>query len=870
MNLLRCFFAFFRRSQLDREMAEEMAAHLARETEQNFARGLPPDEARYAARRAFGGLDQFQERERDARGFRWIEDGVRDLRYALRSLRKSPAFTGTTILILALGIGGVTAVFSTVYAVAIRPLPYPKSDRLVLGRATFNGNINPWVSGPDYADYREQSHSFAALEAFFCIPREVTVTDGHTAERLRMLTVTTGLLRTLGVNTVVGRPFADADGQNGAAPVVLVSYSYWRRQFAGATDLTGCTLTIDGFKYAVVGVTPADFHFVYDADILLPVWASDLGPRRFKNWLLVARLREGVTLAFAQSEVDVIAARLERAYPDTDTGEALLLTPLQSALAEQFRTSFLLLCAGAGAVLLIACANAVGLLLARGVGRHGELALRAALGASQGRIVRLLLAEALVLAGGAGAAGAVLAVWLQRGLVSLLPPETLLLRNLAFSRPVLGFVLGVTLAVGFAFGILPARRAQQMDLIRDLRAVGPAGRGLSLRLRRGLVVGQVAISFTLLFAACLLLRSLDALRGTDLGFNPRHLLTAEIPLPRRSYSEANQRFFAALLDNVRGLPGVVAAGAIDQLPLRDPYNNVDIYAAATPPPNPQTGPSGFQRIVLPGYFHSMGIPLLAGRDFAATDTAKSPRVIIISQRLATGLFPHRDPLGQLVVIDRARDTPWEVVGVVGDVKQCNPGEDNNAFGSFYRPHAQAPWSDMRLAIRTADDPRAIVSTLRSVLQRMNPDVALSGPRTMEEVIANTTVSEKAQTLFLTTFAVLALTLAAAGIFGLLTYLVAARRHEIGVRMALGATRSVVALGVLREAAALALAGVLIGGCGAFGVAQLLRASFYQVGAGDPVALSAAALALLAAAALAAWLPALRAARVDPLVALRAE
>jgi putative ABC transport system permease protein len=859
------------RKQLEADMAEEMRAHLEMQERANRAAGMAPDEARYAARRQFGHLDGIKETARDQRRLGWFEDAWRDLRFAARSLRKNLGFSLATVLVLALGLGGVTAMFSTVYAVAIRPLPYPEPDRLVFGRATFNGNINPWVSGPDYADYRDQGRSFEALEAFFCVPKEYTVTDGRDAERVRVLLATTGLHRILGVRMTLGRSFTDEDGRAGAASVALISHAYWRKHFAEATDLTGRSLVIDGHTFAVVGVMPPDFHFVYDTDVVLPVWASDLGPRRYKNWLLVGRLRKGVTLASAQSEIDVIGARLERAYPDTNTGEALLLTPFQSAVAEQYRSSFSLLCAGAGAVLLIACANAAGLLLARGAGRHSELAVRAALGASPGRIVRFLLAEALVLAGVAGIAGAALAIWLQRGLVGLLPEETLLLRDVALSRPVLGFALGVTLAVGFVFGLLPAWRTRPTDITRDLRAGGRSIRAHGIRLRRGLVIGQVAISFALLFVAGLLLRSFAALRGADLGFDRRNLLTVEVPLPPQAYPGAkSSEFFTRLVDDVRSLPGVVSVAAIDGLPLRNPYNNVGIYAAANPPANPQAGSSGFQRIVLPGYFRSMGIPLVAGRDIEATDTVGSRRVVLISQRLAARLFPQHNPLGQTVIIDEATDAPWEVVGVVGDVTQCSPTEGSDTFGSFYRAYPQQPWSTIRLAIRTAGDPHAVVPAVGALLRRMDFRVPLSGPRTMDELLANTTISEKAQTTFLATFSLLALTLAGAGIFGLLLYVVAARRQEIGIRMALGATVGGIVRGVLREAASLALVGMLAGGAGALAAARLLRASLFGVGPSDPVVLVAAAAALALVVGLAAWLPARRAAKVDPVIALRAE
>jgi putative ABC transport system permease protein len=856
---------------LDRDMDEEMRAHLEMETHQNLERGMSPDEARFAAHRAFGGMDQLQERERDARGWRWLRDFLGDARFGVRILIKNPGFSCTTILILALGIGGVTAMFSTLYAVMIRPLPYLDPGRLVLGRATFSGDINPWVSGPNYVDYRDQSQSFSALEAFFCLPIEVTTTDGATAVRAKSLLASTGLFSTLGVKMSSGRTFIAEEGEDRAPPVAIVSHAYWQKHFAGKSDVAGQSVVIDGVSHTLVGVTRADFHFLQDVDVWLPLRPQKLGPRRFNQWLILGRLRDGVTLSQAQSEVGIVASRLERAYPDTNANEALLLTPLQSAFTEQYRSSFAMLCAGAGAILLIACANAAGLLLARGAGRHGEFALRMALGASSGRLMRMLMTEVLILSCAAGAAGVVLAVWMQHGLLLLMPIETLLLRDVGLSRSVLFFVLAITVPTGLGFGLLPALRARQVNLAQDLRSSGRGPMRRGNRLRRGLVVGQVAISFVLLVAAGLLIRSLDSLQRAELGFNPQNLMTAEVPLPPQTYPyRKSTAFFSSLLEKVRALPGVVSAAAISQLPLRDPYNNVDIYAAASPPASSKDNISGYQRVVLPSYFKTMGIPLLAGRDIEESDLPDAHRVIVISQRLAETLFPHHNPLGQGVVIDRGSKMTWEVVGVVGDVKQSNLREGTSSFGTFYRAPSQQPWSTMRLAIRTAGDPRIIAAPLSAILRRMDTQVPLSNPFTMEEVISNSTVSEKAQTYYLTAFSMLALNLAAVGIHGLLAFVVTQQRHDIGIRMALGATRRNVAWGILHEAAMLAVAGLVVGGLGALGATQLVRASLYGVGPSDPLTLVVSASALLLAAGLAAWLPAWRATRVNPIETLRSD
>jgi predicted permease len=796
---------------------------------------------------------------------------MNDLKYALRSLAKSPGYAGATILILALGIGGVTAMFSTLYTVMIEPLPYSEPERLVLGRATFSGNINPIVAGPDYVDYREQSRSFSSLEAYFGSKFEVTAGTGQHTERADLLLVSAGLFRTLGVNMFLGRSFLEEEGKADAPPVVIVSHAYWRKHFDSKTDVVGRPLTVDGVVYTLVGVTPPDFHFINDVDIWQAMRPQNLGPRRFNNWLILGRLRDGVSLAGAQSDVDVISARLERAYPDTNTNKALLLTPLQSAFTEQYRSGFGLLGGGAAAILLIACANAAGLLLARGASRHRELAVRAALGASHWQLMRPLLAEASLLAGAAGGVGIMLALWIQQGLLRLMPIEAVLLREVGLSVPVLLFVLATTLVTGLGFGLLPASRARRLDMAQDLKS---SGRGLaqhSARLRGGLVTGQVAASFVLLVIAGLLLRSLTLLHRTDPGFDPRNLLTVEIPLPPGDYKDPQRTaFFGTFLEDIRSLPGVASAGAISQLPLRNPYNNISLYAVGAPPASPADDVSGYQRVVLPGYFKTLRIPLLAGRDIQASDTPESSRVVIISQELVKRLFPDRNPLGLHVVIDGATTTPWQVVGVVGDIKSDDLYQERSSRGTFYRAHAQMPWATMRLAVRTQPAPQTIVASLRSLLQKMDPSVPLSGPRTMEEIMANSTVSEKAQTFGLAAFSLLALTLAAVGIYGLLAYSVAQRQREIGIRMALGASRHAVAWSIVRQAGILALAGVGVGGLGALGATRLLRASLYGIAPSDPVAFAAAALVLLLMAGVASWLPARKATRVNPMEALRAD
>jgi putative ABC transport system permease protein len=793
-----------------------------------------------------------------------------DIRYALRQLGRSPGFACATILSLALGLGGVTALFSTMYSVMFRPVPFEAPDRLVLGRATYGGNVNPWLSGPDYVDYRDSSRSFSALEAFFCLPFEVTATTGQTADRAVSLIVSTGLFRTLGVKMALGRGFEPDEGQDNARPVAIVSSSFWRNHLDARKDAIGRSVAFDGISYEVVGVAPPDFHFIYDPDVWLPLRPRALGPRRFNNWFILGRLADNVSVAEAQSEVDVIAARLEKSYPDTNATKALLLTPLQQAVSEPYRPRLTLLAAGAAAILLIACANAAGLLIARGAGRRGEFAVRAAMGSPRWRLMRPLLAEALILAGIAGVAGTLLAGLVQSALLRLMPIETLLVGAAGLSIPTLIFVLLTTILTGLGFGLLPALRAKRADVAEDLRA---GGRGLTRQgvgLRRALVVGQVALSFLLLVVAGLFVRSLNSLHHDDPGFDYHNLLTLEVPLSPTDYTEERRAiFFNSLVDQIRVLPGVRSAAAISQLPIRNPFNNIDIYPTDNRPTTVYSF-TGNQRVVLPGYFQAMGIPIFSGRDIQATDTPRSGRIVVISRSLADKLFPKANPLGRHVIIDRDEKVTWEVVGVVGDVKENELDLSKGALGTFYRAYGQLSPPTMRLAIRTAGDPAAAIAPVRALLRKMDSRVPLSGPRTMEAVMANSTVSQQAQAIYLTAFSLLALSLAAVGIYGLLAYIVTQRRCDIGIRMALGAEPGRILAMVIRSGMKLVGIGLGIGIAAAFAVTHLLRDLLFGVAPTDSTTFAGVIALLGIVAAIACSIPGCRAAKVDPIEALHYE
>jgi putative ABC transport system permease protein len=806
---------------------------------------------------------------------------MQDLHYAIRASLRHPAFTIVVIVTLALGIGANTAMFSLIHATLLKPLPYKDPGRLVLASTTFQSNINPWTSQPDYYDYRDQSVSFEKLAAASPGAGMTLVMGRERQERAAIMSVTADLFSTLGVAAVAGRWFSPEEGKSGSPYVVMISSGFAQRRFGGAGEAVGSVLTIStrmpagNIAATVVGVMRAGFRLLDDADIWMPIRQGENdGPqtRQFHNWLLIGRLKPGIKLAQAQQDVDIISQRLQQQFPDTDSAIGLLLEPLQKGLARDQTPSLYVLMAAVGLVLLIACANVAGLLMARGAVRRPELALRAALGASRARIAGQLMTESLLLAVVSGLLGLALAIWLQRLLPIAAGLAPLGIEVAGLATPVLFFALAATAATGLLFGLAPALRSSSMDLAGDLaHATRATGTKAGIRLRSALVVGQVAVSLALMIGAGLLIRSFARLAAINPGFDAHNVMTGEIQLPDIKYPDPNRQiqFFESLRDDLAALPGVTAVGFIDRLPIRHPYGNPPMWAADNPPQDPSQQRTADLRSVLPGYFAAMRIPLMAGRDIAETDRMGKSNIMVVNERMARTLFPGRNPLGKRVMV-AGEESPvaYEIVGVVGDARIDSIGQP--ARMTMYASLYQLPKRMWRLAVRSSLDPEALKNTIRKLVAAHDRDVTVERLDAMEQLIGDSLVSQRVTAVTLTMFSVVAMLLAALGLYGVLSYYVAQQAREIGVRMAMGAdTRSVLTL-VLGRSARMVLPGLIIGIAVSLAGARFIQELLFEVPPTDPATFLGVILCLGAVAGLASTVPAWRAARIDPIQALKNE
>ena len=851
----------------------ETRAELLVETE-----GLSEDEALREAERRFGDVARVrremeggEHRHRRARErSRVARQTVDDVRFALRALRKSPGFAGVAVLTLALGIGLNTAIFSVVKGVLLDPLPYPDAGRLVWGESEFGASRGAAVSPPDYLDYRESATSFEYLGGRRG-GGSYTLTGFDAPEIVRGQSVTAELLDAFGRVPLLGRSFTRDDELEGARAVVL-SHAFWQSRFGGDPDVVGRTLSLDDEPWEVVGVMPAGFATLGEADFWRPIplhTGSNL-VRRFHNLRLVGRLRPGVTLEGAQAELDLIAARLEREYPESNATWRLVIQPLREFVVGPVRTGLEILWGAVALVLLIVCANVANLLLARGTGRRTEIAVRTALGASRGRIVRLLLTESLALAGLGCVAGVGLAVLGVRLLRAIEPGTLPRIEQIGLDGWGLAFAIGVSLLTGLVFGLLPALAAARPDLTRALKAGGRGGSGVSGRVRGALVVGEVALSFVLLIGAGLLLRSFARLVSVDPGFRTEGAVTASLSLPAARFEgEADVLSFdEALETRLEAFPGVSAVGFTSQLPLAGPGNDTYMAVPGRHQLGTETQFNAQIRSASRGFFEAMGIPLLRGRAFTEADRAGAPPVVIVNRPFVETIFPDEDPVGRRLLIDLGEPLETEVIGVVGGVHEFGLGDPPPMTAYF--PLAQATVWNQQVVIRTSGDPASVVAALPELVGRIDPLQPVGSVATYESLLGRSVARPRFQALLLGLFAAVALTLAVVGIYGVLSYLVARRSREVGIRIALGATRPRVIGLIVRRGLGLAGAGLAIGALAALGLTRFMESLLYGVTATDGWTFAGVA-ALLGLTSLAAcYLPARRAAGVDPTTTLRQE
>jgi predicted permease len=873
-------------SEVSRDLSSELHFHLEMRTQELVASGLSPEAARSAALRAFGDVAQV---ERECRGISerrvrarerqaYMRGLVQDLRYALRTLRKSPGFTFIVVLTLALGIGANTAIFSMVRGVLLRPLPYRDPGQLVFLRqpATRAGVLNAQFSVPELTDYRAQSRALSGIVEYHSMPF-ILLGRGE-PRRVQTGVVSANFFDLLGVTPALGRTFRPGEDAIGAEPVLVLSYGFWKTQLGGDASIVGKTFTMNDHVHTVIGVLPPIPQYPGENDIYMPSSACPfrsseqmINGRQMRMLTLFGRLAPGVTASQAQTELDAVAKRLHTEYPGDyhqDQGFGIVATPLQAQLTAQARPTLLLLLGTAAFVLLIACATVANLSLARLVRREREMALRAALGADRGRLVRQLLAEGLLLAGAGAVAGLALA-WAGLGLLTTFAARfTPRSGEIALDAPVLLFGLGLGVFTGLLFGLLPALPTR-VGLAAALKDGGATtGSSQSLRARAGLVVAQVAVSVVLLVGAGLMLRTVLALQSVDPGFDPEQVLGAKIDLNFSKYTsnELVQEFHQRLRERLAAQPGIQMVASSRGYPLdgRRAFG-FDFQIERRQRDPGQVRPQADFQAASPDYFRALGIPLVTGRLFTDQDGPKAPSVAIISQAMARRYWPSENPVGQRVTTDSG-ETWTTIVGIVGDVHQY--GLDAAPVDEMYLPFDQVPLREGALVLRGSAEAATLVRRVKEEVLALDPDQPLAGARPLVEVRGESLAAPRLTATLLGIFAGLALVITAAGLAGLMAFSVNQRTQEIGVRMALGAARSEVLGMILRQGLRLVCIGLAVGAVGALSLSRLMAGLLFGIRPHDAATFALTALLLLLIATLACLVPARRAATVDPMVALR--
>jgi len=864
--------ALFRRRAVEAELDHELKFHFEREVQKYVQSGMPREEAKRRARIEFGALDQVKEECREARGVNFIETTIQDIRYGLRMLRKSPGFAAVAVMTLALAIGANTAIFTAANDFLLRPLPFGNSDRVVMvkcyqrriaqsGMAISGG----WADQPSFKYWRDHNQVFEAMAAWADLQEQYNLTGAEGPERVRAKQVTAGFFHVLGVVPVLGRTFSAVEDQPGGNRVAIISHALWQTRYGSNPGILGKTLVLNGEPHAVIGVLPANFRFsTTPEEVWTPLQANlDEGPGGYYLHA-IGLLRPGVTRAKAQANMEALAAQLARIFPEQwNADQSVAVESLRDRYAKELRPALLALLAFAALVLLIACANLANLLLARASGRHQEIAIRRALGASRARIIRQMLIESSVLALAGGALGVLLASAGVRVLYVLLPVGWRPLTQGGFDIPVLLFSLAISLLTVLLFGMAPALRATGFDLnetlkqgLRDVRlGAGPRS------FRGALVAGEVALAVVLLTGAGLLAKSFVRLSAVDLGFRPESVLTIDL----HRTGQHMERFYNPVLERIEALPQARAAGIINFAPLSGGGWGQDIVIEGRPPRARGDLIWAAHRQVSPGYFRALGIPLLRGRSFVEGDWWK-PNAIV-SESMGKQYWPSENPIGKRFGVN-CSDSPcdWDtVVGVVGDVKELGASAEPATAMYFMETG-----NDMTLAVRTMQDPTRLIADVRQIVHAIDPNQPIGEVHTMESMLSESVAPQRLTTMISGLFAAMALLLAVVGLYGVVSYSVAQRTHEFGVRMALGAEQSDILRLVVGQGFKFTLIGVGAGILAAPALTRLVSSLLYGVKSTDPLTFIAAALVLIAVAGLASYIPARRATKVDPMVALRYE
>jgi predicted permease len=876
-----------KRERMMKDLEEDIREHIETETQDNIARGMSPEEAHYAAMRKFGNVMRVEEDTRDVWSFVWLEQFGQDIHYAFRMLRKSRGFTAVAVLTLALAIGATTAIFSVVYGVLLQPLPYTDSNRIMSVFEVNSGGTWSRVADPNFDDFRDQSRSFQSIAKYHADIASVSGASEPT--RTTVAAVSPGFLKVLGVQPILGRDFGAGDAKKGAGPTVLVSYGYWRQYLGSSRDLAQSHLKIDGGLFSIVGVLPSGFRFPADVDLWLPADLDGENPSRTShNYSVVGRLRDGTTVQQANLDISAIARRIHDT--SSEQGDYLLkdgiVVPLQDAITGKARSSLLLLLGAVGFLLLVACANVANLLLAQASVRERELAIRSALGAARGRLVRQYFTEAFLLALLGGSLGVLGAFWGLAGLVALAPENLPRLESVSINIPVLVFALVLSTAVAAGLGAFIAARATSGELRKGLVEGGRGQAGLqgSQRVGRVIVAAQIAITLVLVVGAGLFGRSLMKVLEVNPGFRVDKIVTMDVSLPwvDDPKAKAGQAiFFSNLIDRLKQIPGVRKVGATSGLPMDGGLPD-GMFLLMTQNEIPKTtdgfGPLLQQKerignadfcVATDGYFQVLEIPLIRGRIFDGRDGANSPHVAVISESLARERWPNQDPIGHTIEFGNMDGDLrlLTIVGIVGDTHEY--GLDAPPRPTVYVDLLQRPHAAITLTMLSDADMRSVASAARGILQNLNPEVAAKF-QTFSQVYSTSLGSRRFNVILIGFFGITALLLATAGVFGVMAYSVSRRTREIGVRVALGAAPSGILRMILGQGLRTIFIGVAIGIAASLALTRTVQSLLFGVTATDPVTFGGVTLLLVGAALLACYIPARRATKVDPMVALRHE